>query len=452
MGDMSATLNGLFSEFGVNAEVTSHVVGPTTTRYETELGPGVVPSTVFKLSEAFAVKLGVKTVRITALANRPGLGIDIPNQERVPIPFQRFQLNGAHPLTIPLGIDGDNQPIAINLGKLPHLLVAGTTNSGKSTWINTAISTLIKRTAPEVLRLVLIDPKEVEFASYAGTPHLWCPVVTDTRKAQHALKALVDEMTHRYSVIREAGYRNVESFNAAVDSGRINATALPYLVAVVDELADLIMMDKAIEPLLVRLAQKGRAAAIHLLLATQRPEVKVVTGLLKSNIPARIAFQVANHHDSGVILDQTGAQTLLGRGDGLFVAPDAPQASRFQGVMISDAEIDQIVDAARQWYPHDYAGMPEPDREGPEQPQPAGDNEVPTSRPGQRQQHQKDTKHDKTEREGFWHRRVSAKVAAALVLAAIVFGFALAGGGNSSETPLPNPANAYTTVATPPTP
>lgn len=375
----TAALNKIFTDVGVDAAINHHVEGPTTTRYEVQLGPATDPAHIERLAKKIAVTLGHKHVRVAGLAPRTGMGIDVPNATRTMIPYGRFNFGTSHPLTLPLGVDSDNQNQWINLQQLPHLIVAGTTGSGKSTWLNCAVSTLIKRNDPDIVRVVLIDPKRVEMAGYADAPHLWAPTATNAQSATSVLDRVVSEMEDRYSLI-EGHYRNIEAYNAAMRAAGTPEEVKPYLVVVVDELADLMMTSTSVEPLLVRLSQLGRAAAIHLLTATQRPSAKVITGLLKANIPARLAFTVANHVDSMIILDETGAQTLLGLGDGLFKSP-ATGLVRAQAPYMEDDEIDRIVIGARSMYPDaTYVVQPAP-QQGVQPPSTPSASSVPTRRP-----------------------------------------------------------------------
>lgn len=334
MTDYIAAIESVFREFKIGAKVTGSARGPAVTRYEVTLGTAVRIEKVARLQQQLTYATAAKSVRILApIPGKTAVGIELPNAERdtirlddVPIPHD------AHPLTVGLGKTVDGEMLTVNLGEMPHLLVAGTTGSGKSTFINAALVSLLRRATPDQVQLMLIDPKQVELTPYEGIAHLIQPVVTETEDAILALKSLVEIMELRYTAMREAGVRNI-----------VDLKGYPYIVAVVDELADLMLASKAVEPLLVRLCQKARAAGIHMLLATQRPSVDVVTGLLKANTPSRLAFATSSQTDSRVVLDENGAETLLGMGDGLYKPVGCRAAIRVQGAYVSDAEVAAVV-------------------------------------------------------------------------------------------------------------
>lgn len=465
MNDTMDRLNNLFGEHGVDAKVTTSIAGPTTTRYETQLGAGVKAEKVYALAETITVETGKETI-IKRLDGRRGLGIDIPNDERTTIPYATFDFGLSHPLTVPLGVDSDNYPVLLNLGDLPHLIVAGATGSGKSVYVNALIATLINRTSPTVVRTVLVDMKRVEFANYRDAPHLWAPIATVPRTAIAVLQAVVDEMDQRYALLEDHGYKTIEAYNADRDVAGAPQDTKPYLVVVVDELADLSGTERAMTAI-GSLAQKGRAAGIHLVLATQRPSVKVIAGDIKNNVPARLAFAVPSVTDSRVVLDRTGAQKLLGMGDALFIAPVASkrEPTRVQAPFISDEEIRSIVRHARADYPDTTYVVQAP----PAEPQPAvqppttpAASSVPTRRP-------EPTKPATTPTGGGWKTAIASEVRATgyvktggrskatMVGVGLVAVIVLLGLGKAvtdpSSTPLPDPTTTYTTITgVPPTP
>ena len=349
-------LEETFESFGVQATVVKANLGPAVTKYEIEPATGVKVSRIVGLSDDIALALAAKDVRIEApIPGKALIGIEVPNSEINIVYYNEVmselkQTGSNHPLEVPLGKDiGGNTAIA-NLSKMPHLLVAGATGSGKSVAINVIISSLLMRTRPHEVKLMLIDPKMVELNTYNGVPHLLTPVVTKPKKAARALQNVVDEMEKRYELFAMSGTRNIESYNEHVqllkESGDENVPAkLPYIVVVVDELADLMMVAaKEVEDSIIRLAQMARAAGIHMILATQRPSVDVITGLIKANVPSRIAFATSSGTDSRTILDQNGAEKLLGRGDMLFLPMGANKTIRVQGAYISDSEVQAITD------------------------------------------------------------------------------------------------------------
>lgn len=362
------------AEFGVSSEVVASHLGPVITQFELQLAAGVKSSRVAGLALDLARALCVPSLRVVeVLAGKSTLGIEIPNPNRRLISLQEVLncpafLQGSQHLPLALGLSIDGQPQVADLAKMPHLLVAGTTGSGKSVGINALLASLLLSLGPEDLRLILIDPKMLELSVYEGIPHLLAPVVTDMQDAAQALRWCVTEMDRRYQLMSAMGVRNLAGFNAklkqatAAGSQVLNPLAnpgqgapvevlepLPYVVVVIDEFADLMLLvGKKVEELITRLAQKARAAGIHLVLATQRPSVDVITGLIKANIPTRMAFQVSSKIDSRTILDQSGAEQLLGNGDLLFLPTGMPQPLRIHGAFVADSEVHALVENWKQ--------------------------------------------------------------------------------------------------------
>ena len=338
----SMILEEKLSEFGFESHVENVSKGPVITRYEMKLAKGVRLSKIRNVSEDIAIALMSDSIRIQApIPGTSLVGIEIANDEAEIIGLKRILsgYNGAAKLPISIGVDTIGNPKIIDLAKMPHLLIAGQTGSGKSVCINSIILSLLYTKTPEECELVLVDPKRVEMASYANMPHLRVPVVTEPDDAVEVFQSLISEMESRYELLQEYKVRNIESYNEKA------MIKMPYIVTLVDEMSDLMMTSgKELEAMIVRIAQLARAVGIHLVLATQRPVAKVITGLIKSNMPSRIAFQVASKLDSRVILDDNGAEKLIGRGDMLMLNPGMSEPERFHGAWVSDDEILAVTD------------------------------------------------------------------------------------------------------------
>jgi len=354
--EQSRILERTLNDFNVRAKVVNITCGPSVTRFELEPAPGVKVSRIVNLSDDLALKLAAPGIRIEPIPGKTAIGIEVPNLKNEAVPFRSIIdcdviKKTKNKLCVGLGKDIAGNIVTADLGKMPHLLVAGSTGSGKSVCINTIIASILFRTAPEEVRLILVDPKVVELTNYNGIPHLLTPVVTNAKQAASALHWAVVEMERRYSLFAETQVREINRYNEVVDD------KLPFIIIIIDELADLMMVAAVdVEDAILRLAQKARAAGIHLILATQRPSVDVITGIIKANIPSRIAFAVSSQTDSRTILDMGGAEKLLGKGDMLFYPIGANRPQRVQGAFVSDEELDRLVNYIKsQSIPIDYS-------------------------------------------------------------------------------------------------
>lgn len=378
---MSRLLEIKLKEFGAEVNVVDVHPGPVITRFEIELAPGLKVSRISNLAKDLARSLAVLSVRVVeVIPGKTTVGIEVPNEDRQIVYFSEILSSQAYdqqksPVTLALGQDIGGEPVITDLAKMPHLLVAGTTGSGKSVGVNAMILSILFKSTPEQARLIMIDPKMLELSIYEGIPHLLCPVVTDMKEAANALRWCVAEMERRYKLMAKMGVRNLAGFNRKIkdalevgegiedplykkeseDDEPPLLEQLPTIVVVVDEFADMMMIvGKKVEELIARIAQKARAAGIHLILATQRPSVDVITGLIKANIPTRMAFQVSSKIDSRTILDQGGAEQLLGHGDMLYLPPGTGLPIRVHGAFVSDDEVHRVVEAWKQRGEPDY--------------------------------------------------------------------------------------------------
>ena len=353
-----AVLEAALAQHGVETRLVGMVIGPSVTRYELELGPGVKVARLTSLHKDIAYALASPDVRILApIPGRQAIGVEVPNTERQIVPLGDILAStearrAKHPLEVAVGRDINGKAMLMNLATMPHLLIAGATGAGKSSCLNSIITSILMRSTPDQVRMILVDPKRVEMGQYDRLPHLLTQVVTNPKKAANALSWAVREMERRYDLLAEVGFRDVTGYNAAYDRGELvpepgserEYPRLPFILVVIDELSDLMMVAaRDVEDSICRIAQMARAVGIHLVIATQRPSVNVITGVIKANIPARLAFAVSSVTDSRVILDQAGAERLIGAGDMLLLGPASSAPHRIQGSWVSEEEVRKVV-------------------------------------------------------------------------------------------------------------
>ena len=368
------------ADFGVKGEVVEVAPGPVVTMYEFKPAPGVKISKVSGLADDLAMNLRARSIRIVApIPGKAVIGIEIPNQARETVYLREIIscsafARAAAPLSVALGKDILGGPVITDLARMPHLLIAGATGAGKSVFINTMVLSILYKSTPRQVRLLMVDPKRIELSTYNDIPHLLYPIITEPKEATAGLRWALGEMERRYELMAQSGVRNIKGYNQALEAGKVpppepDGGPLPYIVVIIDELADLMMVSsKEVEALITRLAQMARAAGIHLVLATQRPSVDVITGLIKANFPARISFKVTSRADSRVIMDQQGAEHLLGMGDMLFSPPGTMGLTRIHGAYVSDREIEEVVDFLKE------QGGPEYDESVVQSAEEGGDN------------------------------------------------------------------------------
>ncbi len=363
---MGAALEQALAAHDVETKLVGMVIGPTVTRYELELAPGVKVSRVTSLSKDIAYAMASPDVRILApIPGRQAIGVEVPNRDRQVVSLGGILASAeardaTHPLEVAIGRDINAKPVMMDLSRMPHILIAGATGAGKSSCINSMITSVLMRSTPDQVRMILVDPKMVEMAQYEHVPHLLTQPVTDPKKAANALAWACREMDRRYEILASVGVRDIDGYNEAYDQGAFeedrklgvedseSKERLPLILVVVDELADLMMVaPRDVEDSICRIAQKARAVGIHLVVATQRPSINVITGVIKANIPARLAFAVSSQTDSRVILDQQGAERLVGRGDMLLLSPTSTSPQRIQGAWVTEAEVRNVVAAWR---------------------------------------------------------------------------------------------------------